>query len=338
ALGLLTVAVPDVVSGLAVPRLHPTWGPCVVLAVAAALAVLASFIARAGHSGVDAAALDEDRELELPPTRRLHAAAGTLGVLGGSSALVAAFVAQLAVPPTLPVVTGVERWLLVPAGALVAVLGLAMVLPRSAAPARPAFAVASAAVPMAAAAALDFVLTATRIDGVHAAAGPWLAGLAVLLVLAAACCAGLAGGVERDEVDLSHRRSRPAVLCAALLGLALAVAGFGIPVERASGYTPPGLWSNFRFASWGMVIALLALLVVALLAAFSRRSRAVALLLGGAAVLGVHCAALPLTASRGPDTTAGAGELLSVLGVVALLVAAGLAALPESRTKLSGNG
>lgn len=331
ALGLLALALPDVVSGTVVPRLHPTWGPCVMLATVVALAVSAFFMARSARSTGVPAGSRGDRELDLPPVTRLHVAGGLLGTIGGALALVAAFAAQIEVPPTLPPVVGVDRWLLVPAGALVAGLGIAMLLPRVAAIVRPAFVVAATAVPMAAAGGADFVLTATRIDGVRAAAGPWFAGFAVLVVVIAVVCAGLAGGVERDEVDLSTRRLRPVVLCTALLGLGLAVAGFGVPVERAGGYEPPGLWSNFRFASWGMVVVLVTLLVVALVAAFARPSRGVALLLGGAAVLGVHCAELPLTASRAPDTVAGGGQLLSLLGVLALLIAAGFAATGSRR-------
>lgn len=323
AVALLSISLPDLVSGLVMAPLRPSWGPCAVLAAVVGLAAVAVSVARS--DGAPREREPGTGELELPSLSRLRVGAAVLGVAGGLLAVAAGLLPQVVVAPPLPALATVERWPLVPAGALVAALALALLHRGAAGVARPAFVVAVTAVPLAAAADLDFVLSATRIDGVTAAAGPWLAGTGVLAVVAAACCAGLAGGVERDEVDLSLRVARPTVFWPTLLGVALAVAGFGLPVERAAHYTPPGLWSNFRFSSWGMVVVLVALCGAAVVAAYARPTRGAALLLGGAAVLAVRCAELPLTTGRAAGTTVAAGEYFSLAAVIVLLLAAGLA-------------
>jgi hypothetical protein len=147
----------------------------------------------------------------------------------------------------------------------------------------------------------------------------------MVVALAAACTAGLAGGVERDDVDLTELSWRPQVLAPAVAAAALAVGAFGLPVLKADGFHPPGIWSDFRFASWGLVFSLVAVLAAALLAPICRPARAVGLLLGAAGLVLVRLLYLPLDRSTAPGTGAGPGLLIAVACLVALLVAAGMA-------------
>lgn len=329
-IGLLVVAMPPLVAGVVMAQLHPTWGPWTVVVVALVLVAMAAREAFPRSGG--------RADPDLPGQTRLQGAAGGLALLAGAAALASAVTPQFVEPPGLPRVDSLDHRLLVPAGVLLVLLGAAMLLPRIARQVRPALSVAWAVVPMAAFAALDVVFTATGIAGVRAGAGAWLAGLAAVAAAAAGGCAGLAGGVERDDVDLSDRSARRPVLAVAVAAVVLAVAGFGLPVLHATDYSPPGLWSGFRFASWGLLLALLAVAVSALLAAYSRPARGVASLLGAAAVLGVHCLELPVTAARAADTGPGAGLPVSLLAILALLVAAALSWRAGARTAKATGG
>ncbi|MGH3436279.1 MAG: hypothetical protein ACRDRN_07400 [Sciscionella sp.] len=333
AIGLLTIALPPLVAGFAVRGLHPTWGSWIAVAAAVVLGVMATAIGLAVRVS-DRAAHHEPSEVALPGQIGLHRAAGALAVAAGVCALVAAMSRQIVVPAQLPQVHEVGQRLLIPAGAILLVLGVALLVPAAAATIRPALSVAWVTVPMAAAGGLDGVFTAIQIDGIRAGAGAWLSGVAALAAVAAACCAGLAGGVERDDVDVSERACRLPVLLLALSGTALAVAGFGLPMLRATGYSAAGLWSHFRFASWGLVLALVAVALAAVIAGFARPARGAGLLVGAAAVLGMHCLKVPLTPTRALPASAGPGLLPCLLGVVAMLTAAAVAGLLRHRVRV----
>lgn len=316
AIGLLAVALPALVAGVVMAGLHPSWGPWVVVVVAALLIVTA----RSQPLVADG----DPAELSLPEQNRLHAAAGVLGVITGVAALIAAFSSQIILPEFLPQVEVTNQKLLFPVALLVLVLGAALLVPRVAAAVRPAFAVVLVTVPLAAASTLDTVLAAMQIDSVRVGVGAWLAGLSVLIAAAAAGCAGAAGGVERDDVDISEHRFRPVIFTVAMVGFVLTFLAFGVPVLRSSSYVAPGLWSNFRFASWGLILALIAVAVAVAIAALARPARATALLIGAAGVLAVHLLELPLSAMHSADTEIGPGAMFAVAGIVILLIAAGL--------------
>jgi hypothetical protein len=148
----------------------------------------------------------------------------------------------------------------------------------------------------------------------------------MLAAVAAACCAALAGSVERDDVDLTELTWRPKILAPAAAAALLAIGAFGLPVLQANGFTPPGLWSDFRFASWGLVFSLVGVLAAALLAPVCRPPRAAALLLGAAGVVVVRLLSLPLNHTITPGTTAGPGMLVAAACLLALLIAASMAA------------
>jgi len=323
---VLAIALPRVVSGLAVNGLHPNWGPYVAVVAALLLVALGLFAERvirpAPDDDTDTA---EPADLQLPGQSRLHVATGVLGLVAAGAALVGADTNLYVLSADLPHNTAVAGRLLVPAAVLIGVCAIGMLIPRWAFVVRPAFAVGWVSVLLAGFSAVDTAMTATQIDGVRLGIGTWATGLAMLGALAAACTAGLAGGVERDDVDLTELSWRPQVLVPAAAAAALAIGTFGLPVLQANGFTPPGLWSDFRFASWGLVFSLVAVLAAALLAPICRPARAVGLLLGAAGLVLVRLLSLPLDRSTVPGTGAGPGMLFAVACLIALLVAAGMA-------------
>ncbi|MGX7827501.1 hypothetical protein ACTG9Q_20685 [Actinokineospora sp. 24-640] len=308
------VTVPQIAAGLLVERLHPTFGPYLALAAAAALA--------AGIWSVRPAERAADAEVRLD-ARGLHLAAGVLGLLTGAAALVAAFGAQLVVTDGLDTPPAFAGRLFIPVALAVLVLAVPLLAPRAAAAVRPAFTVALAAVPFAAAGSLDAAFTATGVSGaVTIGAGVWFAGIALALACATAVTTAIAGGAERDDVDLTDRRVALPVAAPAAVAALLAVGAYGLPVLRAPDLVAPGIWTEFRFASWGLLIALAAVLAATALAPLSRPPRAAALLLGAAVLVGTRALEYPLTVARAADGRPGQGLWLALACVGALVVAA----------------
>jgi hypothetical protein len=334
ATAVLAVALPRVASGLAVDGVGPTWGPYAAVLAALALIGFGLVTDRTVTAGMDTSAGDgalEPADLNLPAQSRLHLAAGVAGLLAAGAALVGADTALFVLPADLPHTVDVAGRLLIPAAALVGSCAIGLLVPRAASAVRPAFAVGCVAVLLAGTNAFDTALTATQIDGVRIGPGFWASGLAMLAAVAGASCAGLAGGVERDDVDLTSVAWQPMVLVPGVVAALLAFGAFGLPVLRADGYTSPGLLTDFRFASWGLVFGLVAVVASALLAPICRPQRAAALLLGAAGVVLVRVLALPLDRAMAPNAGAGPGFLIAVACLVALLVAAGMAALLARR-------
>jgi hypothetical protein len=320
---VLAVALPRLVSGIAVPDLGPTWGPYAAVVVAAALVVFGLITDRAVTPTGDTA---EPADLTLPTQSRLHLATGVAGLLAAGAALVGADTDLFVLPPDLPATTDVAGRLLVPAAALIGICAVGMLVPRWASAVRPAFAVVWAGVVVAGIQAFDTALTANQISGVRIGPGFWASALAMVAAIAGACCAGLAGGVERDDVDLSQLRWHVGVLGPSIAGALLAVGAFGLPAVEAPGYTEPGLWSHFTFASWGLVFGVVAVVAAAVLAPRCRPHRGAALLFGAAGVLLVRMLEFPLSHHMaGAHATSGPGFVLALAGFVALLVGAVLA-------------
>ncbi|HEY1571506.1 MAG TPA: hypothetical protein VGG05_09205 [Pseudonocardiaceae bacterium] len=327
---VLAVALPRLVSGIAVPDLGPAWGPYAAVVAAAALVVFGLITDRAVASVGDTA---EPADLTLPTQSRLHLATGVAGLLAAGAALVGADTSLFLLPPDLPPTTDVAGRLLIPAAALIGICAIGMLVPRWAPTVRPAFAVAWVSVVLAGTTAVDTALTANQITGVRIGPGFWASALAMLAAVGGACCAGLAGGVERDDVDLSRQRWHSGVLAPAVAGALLAVGAFGLPALEAPGFTEPGLWSHFTFASLGLVFGVVAVVAAALLAPRCRPPRAAALLFGAAAVLLVRVLTFPLIHHlAGAHVTFGPGFVLALAGLVALGVGGVLAMmLPEPR-------
>jgi hypothetical protein len=191
-------------------------------------------------------------------------------------------------------------------------------------------------------AALDAAFTGTASNGprldvpvvtpeVHLGAAVWFAGIAIVLATAAAVAAAVAGGAERDEVDLTERRVNNRIAIPLGAAVLLAFWAFGSPMLTAPDFAAPGIWSHFRLASWGLLIGLAVVVAAAAIAALARPARAAALLFGAASVVGVHLLELPMTGDRVADAAAGTGTWLGLACLVALVVSAVLAMTTRDR-------
>ncbi|WP_438387054.1 hypothetical protein [Actinopolyspora saharensis] len=325
AAALAGTTVPVLGAVLFDPELSIGWGAVFELVAVVAFAVLALPAGRVVDSAPASA------EVELPGHDRLSVAAGILAVLAGALAVVAALSPQLR---TAEGEVGLAEYVnlrqpLV-AGCAFALLGAALLFRRGRA-ARPALAVAWVIVVLAGAASLDIVLHAARATGAELLGlGTWLTVVAILLAGAAACCAGLAGGIERDEVDLSETSAdRVLIVPAVLLGL-LTVAAFTLPVLTAPDYAPLGILAEFGIASWGLLCAVLAVLAALVLVPLARGERAAGLLVGCALVLAMRALQAPLTSSGVPESAPGAGLWCALAGVVLALGTAVRAARSRS--------
>lgn len=319
------VTVPSIVAGLVVDHLRPAPGPYLALLP---LLLLAVVIPRIGENHERAEA---DVTLE---SARVHLVTGVLGVLAGIAALIGAFAPQLVVEGMTAPVTYANRQL-IPAGALVGALGAALLYHRWAAAVRPAFVVSLSAIMLVAAATLDAAFTgSSTLDTISVGPGVWFTCLAVALAAVAALSAAIAGGAERDDVDLTESAVHLPVLAPVAAGMLFSIGAFGFPMITAPGLVAPGIWSGFRLASWGLVLALVVVIGAGVLAVRSRPARAAALLLGAAGVVGVHALEFPLTSARVVDAGVGSGTWLSLACCLALLVGAGIASAgpgPTSR-------
>lgn len=340
AAAVMAVTVPSIVAGLVVDRLQPEPGPYLALVSMGVLVAVVFLVPVPDADGSDLGAQASpgpsgSAEVRLE-VRRLHVIAATLGVLAGLAALGGAIGRQLVVDIGLELPASYASRQLAPAGLLVVVLAGALLTPRWATAVRPAFTVSLAAILLTGASTLDTALTGSGIsDAVHVGPGAWATGLATLLAVSAAGCAVLAGGAERDDVDLTERRTDLTLLVPCAAAALLAVGAFGLPAMRAPGFVPPGIWSHFRLTSWGLLLALAVVLLVCALAPVSRPARSVSLLLGAVALVGVRVLELPLTADRAPNAEAGAGTWLSLACAVALAVAA-LVAVTRHQARPAG--
>ncbi|WP_263249659.1 hypothetical protein [Saccharopolyspora rosea] len=318
AAALAGVVVPPLVAVAVVPGLHFGWGPALGLVAIVALAVLAVPAGRVHLGG-------QEDDLRLPALTRLLALTAGFALVAGVLAIVAAIAPRLRMPFYLRDPSPYPARLLWPAGLLLVLLGAGLLVRRVAPWLRPMLPVVCAVVPFAAAGVLDAVFTALQVTGAQAGIGAWAAGFAVLFAVFAAVTAALAGGVERDDVDLTEIAMSRRVLVPALLALVLGAGAFAFPVVTGPGYTPPGVFASFGTTSWGLVIALLAVVGAAVLAPMCRPPRAVALLCGAALVVAVRVLEFPLTAGRIDGSAPGIGVWLGAAGIVALLGTAALA-------------
>jgi hypothetical protein len=318
---LVTVSLPALVAGFAVPGLHETGGPYLALIGAWGMVVVTVGALRAARRDAGGDLV----EPELPGAARLHLTVAVLGVVTAFAAVLGSTTSTFVLPAGLPAPTNFAERGLLPTALIVGVLSLAM-LGRSWAPTlRPMLAVAFAAVPLTGAEALDAAFGGSGIDGVTLGPAPWFTGLALVTAAAGAVCAALAGAVERDDVDLTSVTIQPSVLVPSVLGVLLAVGAFGLPIAQAEGYAEPGIVNNFQVTSWGLLVALVTVLIAGFVAPRARPMRAAGLLIGAAAVLLVRVLEFPLTSGRIAGSTVGLGLWFGVASLVVLLIAAGAA-------------
>ena len=317
---LLGSAVPPIATAFAVDAVGPAVGPFLVLAAAVALA----WPQRAGKRDAeeyDAEEHDaEEHNVELPGQRRLNAIAAVLGLVAAALAAVGASTDHLVLPGGYPPPADYAARLLWPAAIATGVLAVAL-LAKSAV--RPAFTVVAATVPLAAAGALDAVFTATQVDVVQPGTGVWFTAGALVAAAVAAGTAALAGAVERDEVGTTTTEPPLPLIAATLIAVLLAVGAFSLPVLRAPDYVPIGAF-GLRVGSFGLFVAMAAVVVAAVVALKARPSRGAALLLGSAVVTAVRAWEYPLTAARAADAAPGPGLWLAVAATAAFVLSGAL--------------
>ncbi|MQA12505.1 MAG: hypothetical protein GEU98_29080 [Pseudonocardiaceae bacterium] len=335
AAALLAVVLPNVVAGMVVDALRPTPGPIIALVAAAGLAVVA--LSPAGREPKVEPTDQPVREPRLPGAYWLHVAAGLCAVLAGLAALFGGLAEHVAVPETVTGVDSFTKRMLIPAGLLVGALGGTLLIRPVAALVRPVLSVAWVAILLAGIGSLDTVISATKVSGVQPGSGVLWTSLAMLLAVLAAVACVVAGSVDRDEAGVGDQPIRsPGVIALApvVAGVLFALGAFGLPAMRASGYVGPDLLANFRASSYGLLLALLAVLVASALAPRCRPGRGAALLIGAACLPGLRVLELPMTGGRIAGTSAGAGTWLSIACAVALLIgAAALLPGPRSRSR-----
>lgn len=314
------VALPQLVAGLTVDRLRPGIGPYLALAPLVLLAIAIFALRGTAQPNDD----EDDTEIQLEEGR-VHLVTGVLGVLAGVAAIVGAIGPQLAVDGLDEPESYANRQL-IPVGILVAVLGATLLTNRWAAAVRPAFVVSLGSVVLVVAATLDSAFTGSGIsETIHIGAGVWFAAAAILIAAAAAVSAAIAGSAERDDVDLTERNRHLSVAAPAGAAILFSIGAFGFPMITAPDFVAPGIWTEFRLASWGLLIAMAVVIVAGVLATVARPHRAAALLLGAAAVVGVHALEYPMTSDRTADAGVGAGTWFAIAAFVAFLIAAGIA-------------
>ncbi|HVV14202.1 hypothetical protein [Amycolatopsis sp.] len=324
ALAVLTIGLPNLVSGLAVSNVSPAAGPIVVLVGAAGL-VLVGFLP--GEGPAIEVAEDEAGEASLPGSPKLRVATGVLALLTMVAALIGALTDQVIIAGGLPGPQSPSRSLQLIAGLLVGVLGLTMFVPVLASRLRPVLSVAWAGIPLAATAVLTTAITATEL-GAGLTPGPGAVWTAVAAVgaLVTACCSVVTGMVERDDSDeTAEAVPGPNVVPPLVAGGILAIGGFGTPSIVAPDYVEPALWSNFGTPSWGLLAALLTVLGACLLAPRSRPAQAAGLLAGATVLAVLRVLQLPLAGGEIVGSHAGVGWWLALGCVVALAIATGLA-------------
>lgn len=276
-------------------------------------------------------------ERELPGLPALHRTVQATGVLAGLLAVAAALLPVLdtADGRAGPGIDAVRVLLL--AGVLLAAVCVGMV-GELAGTLRPVVGVLWTAVLLGGGGVLQAVLVATTVPGVGWGAGAVLTVLAGSAATACGAAAGLAGSAERDDIDTSDTSTtQPPERALLVLGGAaalVAVAGLGLPLYSAPGFTSSGLLTgSWGWDTWALAVAAVAVVVATGTALRARPSRGSALGVGTALLLVVHLASWPLTSGRVVGAGMGAGAPFAAVGVV-LLVA--VAVLLGRRTRPRG--
>ncbi|MEU5257779.1 hypothetical protein [Amycolatopsis sp. NPDC021455] len=343
--GAFAVASPPVLAGLHRSDLHVTWGPVLALGATAVIGGLA--FAPLTEKTEKNAETDIAGAAKLPGLFWWRLTTGLLGLVTAIAAVVGSVAPQVAVTALNPGATtpvsaaaaSPARWFLLTAALVLAVLAAGTLVPKTAPGARPLLGLAWAGIVLAGTAVLNTALTATQAGNLAGFGGTgtapaftydlgagaaWTFAALVLAALTALAAAGT-GVVEREDTGDAAEPDKN-VLTPVVAGGVLAVAAFGLPVFSVPGYVAPGLWSNFDTPSWGLLTAAAVVVGAALLALRSRPKPAAALLSGGALLVALHAAELPLVGGALGDASPSTGFWVALAAVAALLVAAGMSA------------
>ncbi|WP_277670236.1 hypothetical protein [Saccharomonospora viridis] len=362
ALALAAWGVPPLAAALSMTSLDIAVGPCLVVA-----AVLGLLFVATRHATDVTVSSTSPKGTRLPGGRKLELATGVFASVTGASAVLGAVLPQLTAIGSADAPESPARWLLLAAGGVIGLLGLAMFVTRVATAVRPVLSVAWVGVPLAATAVLDTALTTgytsttfsptqygSPVDGLDPLGfGPFSSGpgavwawLAMVGAVVTACCSVVAGVVERedaedaaaDEVSGEDGNGIPdgvttvglRMLIPLTAAAVLAIAAFGTPLVTAPEYVEPGLWSDVGTPTWGLAAAVLVIVGACVLATRSRPARAAALLAGVACVVGLRAATAPLVGGEIDGSAAGLGLWFS-LAALAALAGAGAVAMTGRR-------
>ncbi|MGZ4560590.1 MAG: hypothetical protein ACXVXJ_06400 [Mycobacteriaceae bacterium] len=321
ALGALGVFGPRLVSSALIDRIGIGVGSVLGTVAAVVLLVCAAPLARSSRRSPGRPSADRaETEVRLPGVARMHLLTAVTGLLAGVAAMAAALLPVLTIPAGVPQPQVYSERVLLLAGVLLAAVCAGMLTGGFSALLRPVVAVAWVAPLLGASGVLQAVLVASSVSGVGAGAGAWVAALAVLLAAVCGITAGLAGAVERDDVDTSKEvTANRAVLVLAAVSAAAALLGLAFPLYTGSGSTAAALFArSWGWDSWGLAVVAVALLGAVLVAVRARPLRGVALLGGVELVLAVHLASWPLTSVRLVNDTAGLGVGFTLVALLAV--------------------
>lgn len=347
ALGAAGLVLPLLAAVFAVPWLHFGVGPVIALAGIAALVAVAFVPQRstgptseertvptASADPTDPAAPGEPDvrvEVRMPRLRWLHVATGALAVLTAGFAVAAARLPLVQLPDGSVASRPAGQWLLLPAGGVLGVLGVALLVPAVARMVRPALSIAWSAVVVAATAALALPLAAADLPvDVGTGSGAVLAVLAVVGSLLVAGSSVVAGMVERETAD--PEPVGPWLHWPVAAAAVLAVVAFALPMVTSERYPGTALLGDLAFSSAGLLAGLLVVVAGCALAPNCRPPRAAAVLAGAATVLVVRLLELPAIVATGDAAaTAGAGFWAGGAAVAVLVATAGAVVFRELR-------
>jgi hypothetical protein len=322
ALGALGVFGPRLVAAGLLDRISVGVGSLLGTVAALVLLGCAAVLARSSRPGLSRAPAPVGRttEVRLPGAARLHLLTAVLGLLGGLAAVLAALLPILSTPAGVAQPQIYPARVLLLAGVLLAAVCAGMVTGPIGPLLRPVVAILWVAPVLGASGVLQAVLVATAVPGVGAGPGAWVTVLAVLLAAGCGIGAGLAGAVERDDVDTSGEYSAGrAVTMTAAVAAGAALLGLALPLYSGSGVTAAALASGaWGWDSWGLAVVLVAVLGVLAVAVRARPARGLALLVGVELVLIVHLVSWPLTAARLSGSTVGIGAGFTVIALLAV--------------------
>ncbi len=262
---------------------------------------------------------------------RWHLVAGSAGALAGVLLAAAGLLPVLSVPDGLSPPTVLATRTALIAGVVLVLASVPMFFSLFAATVAPALGVLSVAAFMAASGVLQSVVLASDIAGISVGTGGFatIAGSVAALVCGSAVL--LAGSAERDDVDTSRRATDVVVGSVACVGAIVSAVGLALPLYRGVDVTAATVVElPWGWDVWGQIALAVTLLIGAVVAARSRRSRGTSLLVGAVVAMVIYLLGWPLTQARAVAPVVGPGLFAGVVGTVILVAAALLSARRQS--------
>lgn len=274
------------------------------------------------------------REAQARVTK-LHRFAGALGVLTAALAFVGGALPALTLPAGLPEPSIPATRIVVVSATVLLLVSFALFAPGRAPSIRPVAATLWTTLVMGVAAVLQPVVVATDIAGVGLGSGVFVLGVASVAAVSTGLTLWLAGTAEREEIDTSVEfESNNVVRVVGGVGGVLTLVGTALPLYRGENHNAASIteWP-WGIDTWGQLLVGTAVLAASLTAGRARPARAVALLVGSSLSAAIYLAFWPLTSSRIPDATVGAGAIATGAGLLLIIVAAifSVVTMPSAR-------